>query len=344
MITRRNVIGGLTLPAVLGAPPSVLAEQSAPPLLKKTWSQFSEKFIHADGRVKDNYQNGITHTEGLGVAMLAAQACDDWKRFEKMYACSKKLLRPDGLYSWSMSPEGKVLDPNNASDGDLYVAWALLRAGLKALKEEWLVAANRGTQAMLSEVVRKAPQGTVLIPAKFGFIEKDGNGKEVFVTNPSYWVFPAIQELQKIPRASAWAEVLNDTLNITAYARFGDYGLPADWVVLTDPVAPWDKRPARFGYESVRVALFLAWAQQDSHPALRACAKFMQTPNFPAWVGFKGNEKAEYPAPAGFEAIARLCRKAVYGTPFELPALDQDYFSSSLVLLSALAAHDRGWL
>jgi len=70
----------------------------------------------------------------------------------------------------------------------------------------------------------------------------------------------------------------------------------------------------------------------------------MLRPGFAAWQDLHGPQKAAYAGGNGFEAVARITRRAVYGTPFTLPPIDSDYYSSSLVLLSALAAADLGWV
>lgn len=326
--------------------PSVLAQSAkaqAPTPVATLWAEFARRFVQPDGRVVDTGNKGITHTEGLGAALLAAQASDDRARFDKVWSFTQQLRRPDGLYSWKWVQGTGVADRNNATDGDLYIAWALLRAGVRWRDDALLTASLALAKSMREQLLVRPSQGAMLLPGKDGFIIRNAAGQEKVVVNPAYWVFPAMRELQAVDPSPTWAQLHKDALTVLEQARFGPAGLPADWLVLDDPVMPWQDRPARFGYEAIRIPLFLAWDKRLTHPTLRACAQFMREPKFPAWVSLMDAEKAAYAAPAGFESVARLARKSVYGLALGPTSLDADYFSSSLTLLAAIAAQDLGW-
>ncbi len=337
-----SVLGSLSLSGLPGLAQPSPARASGSPLCQG-WETFAGAFLQPDGRIVDTGNQGITHTEALGVAMLAAQACNDRPRFDKIWTFAQQLRRPDGLFSWKWVPGKGIADVNNATDGDLYIAWALCRAGQRWNDRALLAAAGQLAQAVRNNCQVQAPAGHVLLPGTQGFIVKSAMGVERAVVNPSYFVFPAFRDLAQVDPSPVWETLFKDGLTVIDASRNGPLGLPADWVLLDDPVTPWRDRPARFGYEAIRIPLFLTWAQRTNHPALRACARYLQQPGFPAWVALDGSEKAAYAAPVGFEAIARLTRKAVYGMPVSLPAVSGDYFSSSLVLLSLLAATDLGW-
>ena len=106
------------------------------------------------------------------------------------------------------------------------------------------------------------------------------------------------------------------------------------------PGARWRERPARFGYEAIRVPLFLYWAGHLAHPQLAAFTRHAAAPAFPAWVALDSEEISAERAPAGFEAIARLARGLPAITRAQLPWLNGSYYSSSLTLLAALANDD----
>lgn len=331
----------LTTAASVALTPALASAQAPAP--SKLWPEFARRFVAPDGRVIDTGNQGITHTEGLGAALLAAQADNDRDGFKKTWSFAQQLKRPDGLYSWKWVPGVGIPDKNNATDGDLYIAWALLRAGSKWSDKALLGAAADLARSIRQELLVRAPQGAMLLPGKEGFITRNPMGVDRVVANPAYWVFPALRELNAVDPSPVWAQLHADALKVLEYARFGPAELPADWLVLDDPVMPWQAHPARFGYEAIRVPLFLAWDRKFTHGALRACAQHMRQPKFPAWVSLKDAEKAPYAAPSGFEAVARLARKAVYGEPLQATQLEGDYFSCSLTLLASLAAKDLGW-
>lgn len=299
---------------------------------------FLSAHLQTDGRIVDNGNGGITHTEGLGVGLLCAQALNDRASFDRIFGFCGHLRRPDGLYSWKYVPGHGVADYNNASDGDLYLAWALLRAGLRWSDRTLLQAAAASGAALRTHCVAKTNFGPVLLPGVVGFLQGS-----TAIVNPSYWAFRAFSEIAAIDMPEPWQELRRTGLSILESARFGSEGLPADWLILTDPLTPWRERPARFGYEAIRIPLFLTWAAEGTHPALRACAQYMRA-SFPAWTALDHSERANYSAPPGFEAVARLTRRAVFGTPYISPVAQGDYYSLNLTALSALAAQDLAYL
>ena len=77
------------------------------------------------GRVIDRPQGMASHSEGQGYGMvLAAEIADGRRPFGRMMDWSEANLaiRPDNLLAWRWQPDvpGRVADPNNASDGDLF--------------------------------------------------------------------------------------------------------------------------------------------------------------------------------------------------------------------------------
>lgn len=307
--------------------------------LADQWRLFKTRFTRAAGagqlRVVDLANAGVSHSEGQGVGMLAAQATGDRESFEALWRFCQRMRNAQGLLAWRWEPAyGTQRDPNNASDGDLYVAWALALAGSRWARPEWTSAAGQIMAALRAHCVRESRSKAVLLPGAVGFDRPD------LVANPSYWVLPAMKDLSKLDEPATWARVSRDSLSLMAELRFGPQQLPADWASLSDPAVPWSQRPARFGYEAIRVPLFLAWAEERRHPALLSCAAALRNPGFAAWQSLTGPERASWQAPTGFEAIARLVRTVVFGQPLQLANIDDDYYSSSLTLLTGLALAD----
>lgn len=332
---------------------SPLGAQAARPLptprpaplsaLVLAWADYAQRFVTPDGRAIDPANQGITHTEGQGVSMLVAQACDDRARFEALFRFCQQLRRDDGLYAWRWEPGQGITDHNNASDGDLYIAWALARAGRRWNAPAYLAAARELARAVRTRLAVEVRGQTLLLPGQVGFWDTPAaGGTPIPVVNPSYLILPALAELGQVDASPFWAALTQSTLRLLDTARFGARQLPADWLWMGEPVKPWPGRPARFGYEAIRIGLFLAWSRQSRHPALRAIGRFMAEPGFPAWVDLQSGETAPYPAPSGFESVAALVRQQLTGSPPRLGAIDADYYSSSLSLLARLAWQDLG--
>jgi len=311
------------------------------------WHAFTSRFLRSDGRVVDSGNAGISHSEGQGWALLCAERTDDRTRFELILAWTRRVLgRPnDALFSWRFRPEQGVDDPNNATDGDLMIAWALLRAGERWDAPEHTTLGTAIARDVLRLLVRQLGEDTVLLPGARGFEQR-----EHIVVNPSYYAFPAIRALAKAVPDPRWLAVAGDGIALLRRSRFGRWGLPSDWVALPRdggrprPAPGW---PARFSYDAVRVPLYLAWAGLGREPAAAAAASFWtdpRHPRMPAWTDFSADSISPYQASSGIRAIALLAaaQQRDSRTDLILPPVHEarDYYSAILTLLVRLAWRD----
>ncbi len=224
------------------------------------WQTYCHRFITSDGRVIDEAQHMVTHSEAQAYSMLLAAAYDDKATFDRLWQWTKTHLqqRPDDhLLSWLWrQEEQRVLDANNATDADIVAAWALYRAARLWRNEAYREEAGEIT-ASLAKLQRRTTFGEVLRPAAEGFPVDHG-----MVLNPSYWIFPAFAELAREDHHLNWQALTDSATKILVHARFGSWQLAPDWLHLADDgsLTPWAARPAVFSYDALRVPLFLAWA------------------------------------------------------------------------------------
>ena len=93
--------------------------------------RFLDSYVHDDGRVQRVDQGGDTVGEGQAYGMLIAAAIGDEQRFDPIWDWTKdNIQRPDGLISF-LWRDGKVEDPEAASDADVDAARALLVASCR---------------------------------------------------------------------------------------------------------------------------------------------------------------------------------------------------------------------
>jgi endo-1,4-beta-D-glucanase Y len=361
-LARRALLGGLAAATML-APVAVRAAPGGAGQVPRDlmapdeaaeWRAFRTRFIQQDGRVLDTGNGGQSHSEGQGWALLFAQRCDDREGFARVLDWTNRVLRrpDDALFAWHVrpGPAAVVDDPNNATDADLTIAWALLEAGRR-----WNVSAYRAQgRAIASDVlrllVRESGGRRVLIPGLRGFEERDG-----LVLNPSYYVFPALGVLAESVPDPAWVELAADGLELLREAAFGRWRLVPDWLSLPHQQGaaprPARGRPPRFSYDAVRVPLYLVWAGLAQEPAVAACGGFWGDPAQhlpPAWADLTNDTVSPLQAPTGMLAIARLVQagRAGGGDLAGLPtvAMAPDYYSAALSLLSRMAWRDAGLL
>ena len=341
MLTRRRVLGGLTS----GVMPVNLTDQAP---LRNEWTAFKARFLSADGRIIDNGNGGVSHSEGQGWGMLFAVAAQDQASFDLILGWTARVLRRprDSLHAWRYVPNGRpsIPDPNNAVDGDMFIATALIRAGRLWGRPDHLLAAAAIGRDILRLMVRRAGPLTVLLPGIEGFETRDA-----IIVNPSYYAFPMMTELARIVPSPQWDQMLTDAITLIEKGRFGLWALPPDWLRVAkidaamSPAPGW---PPRFSFDAVRVALWWTWQRLPPGSAIQSIKKFWSPASLavvPAWADLKTNEVAPYPATLGMIAIMRLMRRAA-GSLDEPDvsniAAATNYYDSALILLSRIAERE----
>jgi len=313
--------------------------------LATQWSTYRERFIGNDGRVRDTGNKEVSHTEGQGCAMLFAEAFDDHVTFDRVWRWTEaKLQRPDSaLFAWRWDPSNganPVSDTNNASDGDILIAWSLNLAARRWRDPDYGEKAHRILAEIRDKLIDRIAGHLVLMPGTDGFKGKDGS----VIVNPSYYIYPAFREFSRVDPSPVWPRLSRDGLALLAKAQFGQWGLTTDWVTVRDKgeVQPAANLPPRFGFDAIRVPLYLIWdgvgTQQRLAAVLRFWGAFADKP-VPAWVDVTNGNLAPFPGPAGFQAIIQLARLRQEVKPPPLPEIGDhdDYYSASLILLAGLA-------
>jgi endoglucanase len=155
---------------------------------------------------------------------------DDREAFQLIWSWTDGHLksRPDGLLSWRWDPQqGAIADKNNATDGDILVAWALSEGARRFGKPEYLATAKKIAQAIGAQTLKDSPHGPILLPGAAGFARDDQPDGPVI--NLSYWVFPAFSTLKALAPEYDWDAVRENGLKLLGESRFGPRGLPPDW-------------------------------------------------------------------------------------------------------------------
>ncbi|MDE1996441.1 MAG: endoglucanase, partial [Rhizobiaceae bacterium] len=228
----------------------------------QAWAAYKAKFLDASGRIIDNGNGNVSHSEGQGYGMLLAYLSNSPADFEQIWYFTRTelLLRDDGLAVWKWDPAATphVSDTNNASDGDLLIAYALALAGSAWHRTDYLEAAAAMAQSLLAHAVVHAGGRTLLLPGVEGYSapsRKDGP-----IVNPSYWIYEAIPVMAVLAPSNDWQKLRDDGLALLQAAQFGPRKLPADWVSLNGKPKPADGFDAEFGYNAIRIPLYLARA------------------------------------------------------------------------------------
>lgn len=309
------------------------------------WIAYKERFIES-GRIVDTANGNISHSEGQGYGMLLSVDADDPLTFHAIWSFTKRNLqiRSDQLFGWRWVRDGDsaLVDRNNASDGDILIAYALIRAALAWNVPQYLSEAHPIVLDIRRLLITQQDGLTVLRPGIQGF-SPEGGGQ---VINLSYYVYPAFRLFNRLDPHSSWKKLERDGLALTDLARFGQKRAIPDWVILAERVVEIaDNKPPLSSYDAVRIPLYMALEGVD--PAL--LEGFHQQWNsvgdrVPVAINLAADKIDHVMSAPGYRAIAELVACATRGEAVGELVRDfdgGDYFDSTLHLLTLTALRLR---
>jgi endoglucanase len=314
------------------------------------WQAYKARFVTPEGRVLDTGNNLISHSEGQGYGMLLAVAANDRPVFDRIWGWTRAnlMVRDDQLLAWRWEPGKRpaVADMNNASDGDILVAWALAEAGEFWNDMSYRTAGRRiAVEFGRKLVMFKTKLGAILLPAVAGFHADDRPDGPV--VNLSYYVFPAFARLPQVAPEVDWAGLTQTGLDLLDLTRAKPDALPPDWLSLKDWQAkPAEGFPAQFAYNAVRAPLYMAWAgvgEREQYEPFMALVK--RSRGAMAIVDVASGADVGRFGDSGVGAIGALTACVVEGAkaPAQIYALapGDNYYPATLHLLSLIAMQTR---
>jgi endoglucanase len=198
------------------------------------WQRYLQAFASPDGRVIDRTAGDRSTSEGQAYALFLALVAGDRPRFEKVLRWTEENLAQGDLgrhlpaWLWGRHRDGRwaVLDPNPASDADLWLGYALLEAG-RLWSEPRHDALGRRVLANVAarEVVELPSLGAMLLPAPHGFTLDDGRGWRL---NPSYVPPQLLRRVAAAGVPGPWRAVLDSSARMLR--ETAGRGVVADWV------------------------------------------------------------------------------------------------------------------
>ncbi|MGN0909062.1 MAG: glycosyl hydrolase family 8 [Succinivibrio sp.] len=328
----RKIIGGAALAA------SAIACSQAH---AGAWDDYKAMYVKDNGAVVDTYNHNMSHSEGQSYGLLFALAYNDRDAFEKILAFAEGTLRnpENGLHYWAYKPEeaDPTADKNNASDGDLMMAWALLKAGRAWSVKEYTSLGEEIAKSVADHCTVDFAGYKLLLPGTDGFYRNSS-----VIVNPSYLILPALRDIAAQTHAKVYEDLYNDGKRLLeAISKSGlKVNVVPDWVEIDAQgnIAPASDWPARSSYDAIRVPLYVAWDDPES-PLLNVWrgwfGRYNDT-NTPAWVNVTTGEVANYPQPEGLRAVRALALDMMLPEPAITDK--DDYYNASLKILAFLAS------
>lgn len=207
------------------------AEQQPWPL----WESYVKGFIDQQGRVIDHTGSDRTTSEAQAYAMFFALVANDKSHFDKLLAWTQANLAQGDLterlpaWNWGKTPDGqwRVLDPNPASDADLWMTYDLLEAGRLWRDASYTKIGTAMAERIAKQEVALLPpscaSGPLLLPGPQGFHPDD----YTWIMNPSYEPLPVLQYLASRMPQGPWAAMVKELPRFYNHTATGGYA--PDW-------------------------------------------------------------------------------------------------------------------
>jgi endoglucanase len=244
--------------------------------------RFLDRYVADDGRVRRIDEGDDTVGEGQAYGMLIAAASGDADRFDSIWSWTKEnLRRPDKLISFKWR-DGKIEDPQPASDADVDAARALLVASCRFDRPAHREEALELGRAILAHETADSQGKPVLTAGPWANTEPQ-------TINPSYFSPATFAALGTASGDGAWGSLSASSREITGALMTGSAPLPPDWARLEGrrPVpigTPADPEGApKFSFDAPRTLVRMA---EDPDPAGRELAAR-------AWPAFEGEDPAK---------------------------------------------------
>ncbi len=303
-------------------------------LLSQSWSAYRDRFIQGDGRVIDRESADRTTSEAQAYALLRSVLMDDAATFERVLNWGENNLqrrgldgnRSDQLWAWQWGHnleknQWLPLDANFASDGDVDAITALIFAGRRWQRSDYLDLAKLKLKDLwsLSVLPIGNTSGNVnyFLPGPKASFQLQPNQ---ILLNPSYLAPYAFRLFAQIDAERDWLSLVDSSYDLLRdSAQLSSLRLPSNWVVLdttTQKILPNHQAGSlnsRYGYDAYRVwwrlALDATWfdepqakqyLQQHLEP-LQAMWRSQQ--QIPAEIDLQGQAIVPYESTAQYAML-----------------------------------------
>jgi len=258
-----KAFAALALAGIVAAPGLANAGACAWP----AWEQYRQAMLSPDGRVIDHSsEQSVTTSEGQSYGLFFALLGNDPASFAKVLHWTQDNLAGGDLngqlpaWQWGRDKDGhwQVLDSNNASDADLWIAYSLLEAGRLWHRPDYQTLGRNMLWRTAAQSLRKLPGlGLMLLPGDVGF-----DSPNAWRLNASY--LPPQLLARFASEAPIWAELARNSQRLLLEGS--PKGLVPDWQ-LWQQGQGWavDSQKGSVGsYDAIRVYLWVGMLAKDA--------------------------------------------------------------------------------
>ena len=308
--------------------------------VEKLWQRFKENFYRS-GAVIDPMNGNRVTSEAEGYTLYLAVKFNDKKTFDETlkWVINNLMVRDDSLLAW-VYKDGKVMSKNNASDGDIFTAYALLLA-----YEKWKDTFYKNLALRMIEDIKKLiiplKQFSLILPGEYGFLE----GTYVKLS-PAYYIPSAFRKFSEYDDKFFWESVYNDTYTFYSYVQFGRWKLPTDWIYFSLTEKKFFPADEKLGIEAYREVLYILMDKKNPEDSallpFKSIVKLAREKGYlPFFVKPLSNEYSDWDALPGFYYVFSYLADDKTKESFRKKAIkleekdEKNYYSMVILLLTA---------
>ncbi|MGC1462477.1 MAG: cellulose synthase complex periplasmic endoglucanase BcsZ [Terracidiphilus sp.] len=196
------------------------------------WDSYSIRFIDGQGRVFDPKGDQHTTSEGQAYAMFFALADNDRASFDRVLNWTQRNLAAGDLQThlpawiWGKDQNGtwETLDPNSASDADVWMAYTLVEAGRLWNNPQYTNLGRKMLAEIAGSEVENLPGfGAMLMPGPTGFKQD-----QTWTLNPSYLPVFVFERLGNVDPTGPWQQIAQNIPRLLGQSARHGYAM--DWV------------------------------------------------------------------------------------------------------------------
>lgn len=298
-------------------------------LLEESWNAYRQRFIQSDGRVIDFEDGDRAISEGQAYAMLRAFFANDPVTFAKTLEWAENNLarkiawwQIDRLWAWKWGQDEqgdwRILDSNFASDADIDAIFALILAGRRWNKPEYLDLARAKLQDLWRFSTTTDPNGKrYLLPGPRSAFQTSPFELQL---NPSYFAPYAFRLFARIDPEHDWLSLIDSSYEVLEQsAAVSSLGLPSDWITLDTrtrefkPLVPPSSLQSQYSFDAYRVwwRIYLDAVWFESPRAIAFLEKHLQPlenqwyeqQKIPARINLLGQPMVDYEATSQYAML-----------------------------------------
>jgi len=232
-------------------------------LIQKVYNLYRTNVIQPNGRVIDWQNKAVTHSEGIGYSLFFAVKMSDKDTFYKVFYWFKRNipLNDKGLIPWLWGKNSKggwgILDFNDATDGNLWIAYALLLGYEKWRDEEFKEFAINLIKNIKKYDVLLHKNCVFLLPASKFFV-----GSKSLTINPSYYAPFIFAKFYKYDKDPIWLELINQSFKIWYFVSVTPYHLFPEWIDIDLKTCKVTKIYGIMGFNSIRIPIWILYSAE----------------------------------------------------------------------------------